>query len=840
MSEAFVDDLGALLVTGEPGVGKTTLLDAAAARARQRGRLVLRATGVELEADLPFSALHQLLLPLRAGWDDVLEVALGGAEGDMPERAVVAEAVLALLRRAERPVLLVVDDLSWIDRASAAVLEVVAREVAFLGAARLGLGSFFRYGDMPVREIRPLTGEAADRLLRQRFPALPAAERERVLAEAQGNPLALLELPTGPSRRLRELFAPHVRALTEPARWLLLLAALDTTGDRRLVTDAGALGDLERARLLHLDDATGRLVFRHPLIRSTAIDLSTGAERRRAHQRLAELFADQPDRSARHLGEATVWPDESVAARLERSARSVLDRGDTVGAVAALTRAAELTPGPADRSRRRAAAAYVGAHSIGRLPPARQALPVPRGSLQIAVTAAHVLLNGEGDIDTAHRLLAGALADDRTMKDAGRAAVEEALYTLVSVCFFGGRPALWQPLRAALDDDSSEIVRLSHDVLADPARLTPGVLDRLDAALAGLPRETDPAWIIRLGLVAQVTDRQDACHDALERVAQGDGLAVGLNAQMLLARHAYARGRWDEAQRLADDAAARCREHGYVLLALPGRHVQAQVAAARGDDRTALAIAAELLHWATPRGVGLVRTYAWQVRTVVALGRGDFEQAYLHASRISPAGTLASHVPWAVQTQLDLVEAAARAGRTEEAAAHVAAVGTAGTRHVSPRLALLADAAAAVTAPDDRATVLFERALAAPGADRWPFDLARVRLLHGERLRRMRAVTAARAELLQAAETFERLGAEPWSQRAAAELRATAPERPGGSALTPQEGEIARLAAAGLSNKQIGARLFLSPRTVQFHLHHVFAKLGIRSRAALRDALDRP
>ena len=249
-----------------------------------------------------------------------------------------------------------------------------------------------------------------------------------------------------------------------------------------------------------------------------------------------------------------------------------------------------------------------------------------------------------------------------------------------------------------------------------------------------------------------------------------------------------------------------------------------------------MAIAAEMLQWAAPRGVRVVQTYAWQVRMMVALGRGDFEQAYLDGSHISPAGTLASHVPYALLVSLDLVEAAVRAGRPAEAAAHVAALREAGVEHLSPRQSLLVHAAAALTAPDSSAPGLFERALSVPGT--WPFDVARVHLLYGERLRRLRAVTAARTHLLAAASAFDELGAAPWSQRATAELRATSHERHGGPALTPQETEIARLAAAGLTNKQIGARLFLSARTVQFHLRHVFTKLGIHSRAAIRDALD--
>jgi DNA-binding CsgD family transcriptional regulator len=230
------------------------------------------------------------------------------------------------------------------------------------------------------------------------------------------------------------------------------------------------------------------------------------------------------------------------------------------------------------------------------------------------------------------------------------------------------------------------------------------------------------------------------------------------------------------------------------------------------------------------------------VRVLAALGQGDFEGAYQHAAAISPPGVFASHVPLALWVAMDLVEAAVRTGRHAEAAAHVTAISDAGIAALSPRLALLATASQAIAEPDDIAPRLFEEALAIPGADRFPFDLGRVRLCYGERLRRARATTEARIQLTAALEIFERLGARPWATRAAGELRAagrtdprTAQRNP--ESLTPQELEIAELAAAGLTNKQIGQRLFLSHRTVGAHLYQIFPKLGVAARAALRDAL---
>jgi ATP/maltotriose-dependent transcriptional regulator MalT len=314
-------------------------------------------------------------------------------------------------------------------------------------------------------------------------------------------------------------------------------------------------------------------------------------------------------------------------------------------------------------------------------------------------------------------------------------------------------------------------------------------------------------------------------------------------ALILLGADDYSIGEWDEAQRLLNEANDLCDAHGYRLLAMVARAVQALLAAARGDDATARSLTDEVLQWATPRRVRAVQCYAWQAQALAAIGRGDFEEAYQRASKISPAGTIASHMYVGQDVLLDLVEAAVHTGRDTEAAAHVAAMQESNIAALSSRLALVAGGSAAIAAATDSSAIeLFEEALAVPGADRWSFDLARVQLAYGERLRRIQRMTDARVQLTGAIETFERLGARPWASRAYNELRATGQTKPRVDhysmvPLTPQEREIASLAATGLTNKQIAERLFLSPRTVSSHLHHVFPKLGVATRAALRDAL---
>jgi ATP/maltotriose-dependent transcriptional regulator MalT len=304
----------------------------------------------------------------------------------------------------------------------------------------------------------------------------------------------------------------------------------------------------------------------------------------------------------------------------------------------------------------------------------------------------------------------------------------------------------------------------------------------------------------------------------------------------------YLRGQWEAAQQLAEEGLERCTADGPHLSAWAFRLCSALVAAGRGDLATVTRLTEEMTRWATPRGVRAVQKFAWHAMTLAALGSGDCELAYQHAIAISPAGELTGASTHALWVSMDLVEAAVRTGRRAEAAAHVAAIRDTRIAMLSPRFALLEAGSAAIAAPDEDAGELFEEAIILPGVGRWPFDLARVQLAYGERLRRRRAIIEARTQLTAALDSFRRLRAEPWAERAAHELSATGqtrsrPHDPSGDSLTPQELQVAELAAAGLSNKQIGARLYLSHRTVGAHLYRVFPKLGVTSRAALRDAL---
>ena len=355
---------GTLLFTGEPGVGKTALLDAAEEAAEAAGLQVLRVTGHEFGTQVNFSGLAQLLQPLSGDLRSLspahrraLSAAVEGDAGKPPQdRLIVFQATLALLAQAagRRPLLTIVDDLQWLDRSSASALGFAARRLAglrigFLAVSRPGAESFSDRTGLADQELRPLDAESAASLLGARFPELAPRVRQRLLTEAQGNPLALLELPallSGPQRaalaslpsvlplgqRLQAMFASQVTELPARARRLLLLAALDGSGDLHVLQTAGStwtddLAQAEHARLARIDAGTGRLAFRHPLIRSALVELATGEDRRQAHRTLAEQLAEQPERRAWHLGEAVAGPDEPVAALLEEVATQILRRG---------------------------------------------------------------------------------------------------------------------------------------------------------------------------------------------------------------------------------------------------------------------------------------------------------------------------------------------------------------------------------------------------------------------------------------------------------------------------------------------------------------------------------
>ena len=894
---------GSLVLSGEQGTGKTALLDHLRHAAAGEGATVLAASGAEAEAGVPFACLNMLLMPAHDALAQLgdrhrhaLGVALGLAPGEPGPRVTVTRALLALFTHlaANAPVLLVLDDVDWFDEPSSAVLGDLARHlgggrVGILAAGRPAGNPHFTTGALPRLTLEPLNATAAGMLLDAQAPNLLPRERQQVLQEAEGNPLALLELArtaigqhgargtewrsAAMSPRLRRVYGPRVEALPATTRRLLLLAALDRSGTLGAALAAaveveswrGSLEPAERAGLVQpWTAADQRVAFTHPLVRTTVVELADDVELRDAHRALAGAVAPDGDLRHRawHSAQAALEPSEKVATLLERAARGSLQAGDATGAVDMLLRAADLSPEGVDRSRRLSEAAYTAANVTGDLhgvipllADARLDDPVGGRTLETATAAAYVLMQGEGDVHTAHRLLVGAIEAHQSLAGGQSSALVEALHSLVSVCFYGGSAELWPPFYAALARTGSELplsLSLWVRTLADPARASVDDVRRVQSAMALVEREPNFLELWRVSASGLYVDQLEHARTGLWRVVEdgrsGGAVTMAINSLTLLQFDALYSGRWDDAQHMGAEALELCDVHGYRLVSWPVRYGQALVAASRGDYEASAALTAAITQWAEPRRIRSTLRYASHVRTMEALGRGDFDEAFRQASMISEPGTLPRHVPQALRVGLDLVEAAVRTGRQVDARAHVEVMRGLGIAALSSRLALLVGAAEALVSPVDTADDVFAETLSGPDVDRWPFDLARVQLLHGEHLRRVRAVSRARVPLESALETFEFLAARPWAARARSELLATGLNRENGhdgltvltSRLTSRELEVASMAATGLTNKQVGQRLGMSPRTVGAHLYRVYSKLDVGSRAALNDALTAP
>jgi DNA-binding CsgD family transcriptional regulator len=897
---SFVDSLmgegGVLVFAGDAGVGKSALLDAAAGLARDAGMRVVRTTGVEFRPMVSFAALHDILMPVRDHFDrlspsyrDALTVALGLAEGRVRDPLLLSNAALEVFRSRGpgRPTLLVIDDLQWLDPASAEVIALMSRRltstsVGVIAASLPGDRGPFATGGLPQTPLSPLDDDAAAELVGRHFPALADRVVRRVLAEAQGNPLALVELPSRLSlyqqsaaeplpeilplpQRLAAMFVSRLAALPPQCRGLILRAALEGSGDlRRLVESTStpgvwdALAPAEKLDLVAIEDARRRLVFRHPLARAAVVEAASPDERRRAHLEIARAWSLTPDRRAWHLAEATEGVDEEVAGLLEDVGRASLRRGDSVGAVRALARAADLSPQRSDRGRRLVDAAYIGAAVTGQLASAahmleaaRESEPGVAASLRATVAASNLLLNAECDIDSAHRLLVGAILRHGDRYDAEDETLVDALHSLFMVCWYGSRPDLWGAFDDALrriEPQPPDLLALSASTFGDPVHQAPALLARLDAAIAAAREDFDPVRITRIGIASIYTDRVSACREALWRVITdgraGGAVALSISALVSSCVDDWLTGQWDEALRLAAEGAELSRANGYRRFSriLEG-YIRPLILVVRGQAGEGLALADDMAEWGATRGVGMATTFALHVQTLSAIGSGDFEVAYQRACAVSPAGVLARYTPHALWMLLDVVESAERTGRHEHAVAHVAAMMRADVASVSPRLRLMSLGSAALVASDDDAGGLFERALAVDGGRRSPFERARIALWYGEYLRRQQLLSSSKEHLSAAREAFEQLGALPWVDRASAALRAVGAPSPrlhrsGVGLLTPEELEIAALAASGLTNKQIAGQLYLSHRTVGARLYRIFPKLGVTSRAALRDALS--
>jgi DNA-binding CsgD family transcriptional regulator len=885
-------DGGACLLLGEPGVGKTRLLQLCAELAESSGARVLWASGAQFEAELGFSALNQLLRPLLAGLhtlpgssSSALRSVLGIADPDVAVLPLAAyEAALALLEVAAReaPLLVLLDDVHWMDASSAAAFAFIARRLAgqpigLVGTVRTGEPSHFDATGLPAHSILPLSAVSADKLLLELDATLPATVRRRLVQLSAGYPLALVEwrsdverimgyeadtLPL--PRRLEQSFAARIGRLPARARDALLILALDGRNELQKLADVGvALDDLapaESAGALLVGETTGRVEFRHPLFRSALVASSTSAERRRIHRKLAESRRDDPDRRAWHLAAAATSPDEKIALLLHDLAHRSLARGDVQGASAGIVRAALLSPATQDRTRRLAEAAFLGADVAGDLDRASKLLADAGvdlgngpGSLYATVARAQVAVNSDGDHRVAiHRIEEAVLRGGHGW----RADDEELIATLrtwLLLCSYAGEPEDWETYFATLErvvPAVPEPLLAESWAVGDTARRGGAARQIVIDLSADQQPDSDPTLAISMSFAAMYVDLVDLWRPSVRRfiTAGREGGAPRPYARSLafLSINEFLHGRWQEAQRLAEEGARLCEQHDFGNGAWYFAYVNALLAAARGDT----AVAWERAEFAdvecARRGSWGAQRFSYQPRTLAAVADGNWDEAYRTACRLGPPGSFPRFTPPAMWVALDLVEAAMRTGRTREARRHAHAMVEAGLPSVSSRMALLTAGAVALAEEGDQWRDLFERALATPESRTWPFDLARVQLAYGERLRRAVATSRAREVLHDALEIFQRLGAVPWAERAANELRAAGDSLFHSAAghssmpdLTPQELAVAEMAASGLTNKEIGSRLFLSPRTVSGHLYRVFPKLGITSRAGLRDALAR-
>jgi DNA-binding CsgD family transcriptional regulator len=871
LDQARTGTSGTLVLRGDPGIGKTALVSHVTARAG--GFRVIRGAGIQEESELPFAGLHLLLRPALDRIDalpgvqaDALRGALGLAKAGPPDRFLVGLAVLSLLAElaADQPLLCAVDDAQWLDRASADALLFAARRldsesIVLLLCARTGA---FPAAGLPELTLRGLSAQAATELLGDR---LPSSRRYRVLAEAAGNPLALLELPrvlAGAQSevplpltdRLRSAFESQLAGLPGPTRTALLVAAAEGTGDlgpilRAADTLGSSLADLDTARAGGLIEVSGSdLTFRHPLIRAAVHHGAPLALRRAAHQALAAALdtPGQADRRAWQLAAAAAGPDEEIAVALERAAGQVRERGGDTGALAWYQRAAELSADPVAKARRLTFAAETAAGSgdldqaaaladegLGLAGAAPERAQTAARALQVQATVAFL----RGDPAAAHRrLLEASELVAPSDKEQANALLIEAVHS----GWYAGQDQLAEAVTrleglrlrpTALD---RLLLRAVAPILGRPAEGTDpdSALAEARSAAAGNP--PDLVLLCALALLLGQDREAQQIGGELSRELRAAGLIGWLPSVLFYAGSAQAYGgRHEEALRTVDEGLRLARDTGQQRWMDALAEPLALLAAARGDEGLCRQLADEALGrasrpaWSAP----------WTASTLglLDLGLGRAESALARLETLAE-GRRFFHIP-ATRSTPDLVEAAVRLGRPEAAAEPLALFETWSRNAGQSWTTALGQRCRALLEGDED---LFLAALALHEEDSRPFDEARTRLLYGEWLRREKRKAEARTQLRIALESLERIGAAPWAERARTELTATgitgrSDDRGPAGSLTPQELQIVRLAAQGLSNKDIAAQLFLSARTVGHHLYKAYPKLGVASRSELAD-----
>ena len=876
---------GALVVCGEAGIGKSALLTGARLGAADRGMTVITTSGVRSETDLPFAGLHQLIRPWLSQVDalpplrrDAIRAAFGMSQSATPEPFMIAMAALDVLGEAaaRAPLLLAVEDAHWLDRPTADVLAFIGRRVGsdpivLLAAVREGYQSPLLEAGLPHLRLDGISEQSARELLEQRFPQLRPGARKRVLETAEGNPLALLELPlaltNSPNQaggaatvpitaRLEDAFASRAAELPTVTRTLLRIGAADERASLAEVMSAAAIASGTRtvvedlvpatdAQLIDLD-ATG-LRFRHPLVSSAIYQAASVAERIAAHAALAEVLND-PDRQLWHRAAATVGPDAEVAAELQEMGQRVRKRGANTIAAAAFERAAALTPDTSQRAQLLLSAAEASAEF---------------GSGDLV---AHLLREAQSaDLGPRERALAmwledgfwpGLVGDAARVTALTRAAEAMAAQGEIELTLGLASSAAFRcyvgNLQGALRQAILDVVERIEVAPGDPRRLQvlgyAAPIECGAAVIEQIPESApagDPVELSLIGTAASLVGAYERAAPFLQAAAahlRDQGRLRALAGVLLhqawstlqIGHYAVAMPAAEEAERLAAETAQ-------PALQTAAWTAQAVLAALRGERDVVEELTEAVERAGLPDGAAVVLALGQYARGLAALGQGLHEEAYEQLRRVYQSGDPSRHYQVGCFVIGDFAEAAVHSGRRDDARRVVSEHPSLMTTTPSPFFHASMRYAQALIADDADAERQFLAALACEPAPT-PFVRARLRLAYGEWLRRHRRVADSRPPLREARDAFDALGVGPWGERARQELRAageTSRRRTPRALdeLTPQELQIAQMAADGLSNREIGQRLYLSHRTVESHLYRVFPKLGVTSRAQVAGAL---
>ncbi len=878
-----------LALAGEPGIGKTALLGYAAEQAA--GMRLLRARGIESEAQIPFGSLFELIRPVLALLDKIpapqaaaLEAALALRPAAAQDRFAVGAATLSLLAACaeDAPVAVLVDDAQWLDGSSAAALlfafrRIVADPIAVLVTVREGEPSLLDGTDLPVRRLGGLSIDDAAALA----PGLSPEAVRRLYQATAGNPLALRELagdagdlmlapegaPVMVSARISGAFLRRASQLDLEAWQALLLAAISDTGDlatleraaARLDIDLSGLAQAEHAGLVSL--GAGTVEFGHPLARSAVYADAPASQRRAAHRAMAAVLPDRDaDRRAWHLAAAAAGTDEAASAALAQAAARSQDRSAYATGTAAFERAGRLT---ADGERRgwllwqAAEAGWLAGlteHAVVLLDEARALAGDPRTLIEVDRLAGHIAAL-RGPVMTGHAILTAAAA---------RADPESAVTMLAeaaSACFYAGNPAemlaVAEKARAGLPAGSSERTRFLAAMALGMARIfggdaaagTESVHEAVTLAENSAEVRDDlrllPWLAIAPLFLRQASAGRSLLGHALQTARARAAVGVLPLALNLIARDQATTERWAVAEATYQEAIDLARESGQRTELAFGLAGLAWLQARRGREADSRASAAEALELCRWTGTRLHEIWAMAALGELELGLGDAARAVVLFERQQQLLDDLLITDPDLSPAAELVEGYLTSGRHDDAQRVAAQFSAAAEAKGQPWSQARALRAQGMLASEDGFAAVFERAISLHEQTPDAFEAARTRLAFGQRLRRARNRMLAREQLRAAVDDFDRIGARPWADRARAELAATGEtnrrrDAAGIDDLTPQELQVALLLTSGKTTRETAAALFLSPKTVEYHLRHVYQRLEIHSREELAARLGRP